>query len=199
MITFRALRTGEREEEAMPKANGKSGGGAPNTKALEKAVQKAILAVRTAKNALEGEDLESLTPDGRLYSSGKLREGEEVAMTAILDTVDEHPGLFASLAAHDHGKDDKVVETGPARGALARRALLAPLAKELEDLLTRVSDDMIGSGELAKDVTIPAYAIIKANVDMSPSVRKSAAPAIGFYAKTAKKKAPKKAPAAPTG
>lgn len=166
----------------MPK--GKNGGG----KGLERKVQKALLAIEAVIADLEGEDLEALTPDERQHSSGKLRDGEEEVMVSILDTIDAHPGLFASLAAHDHGKDDKVVETEPARSALARRALLAPLAKELGGLLTRVSDDMMANGEKAKDVTVPAYGIIKANAPMLPSLRKSAAPAIAFYQQTAKRK-----------
>ncbi|APR82198.1 Hypothetical protein A7982_07547 [Minicystis rosea] len=182
----------------MPKGNGKSGGDAPAMSALEKAVQKARAAVAAAVSELEKHDLESLTPDGRLHSSGKLREGEDEAMVSILDAVDAQPGVFAALAPHDHGQDAKVVETAPARTALARRALLAPLAKDLDALLTRVSDDMISSGEKAKDVTVPAYAIIKANADIAPALRKTAAPAIGFYAKAAKR-LPKKTPAAPKG
>lgn len=180
---------------AGKKSNGKPGGAkASSLKALESAVQKARLAVGKVMDELVEHDLASLTPDDRAHSSGKLREGEDVAMTAILDTVDKHTGLFASLAPHDHGDDDKMVETGPARTALARRALLAPLAKELDGLLTRVSDDMLASGEKAKDVTVPAYAIIKANADISSELRKSAAPAIGFYAGQARRARSKKAP-----
>jgi hypothetical protein len=182
---------------AKTKTGGKK---ATAASAFEKAVHQALLAVRAAKEDLDGHGLESLTPDDRQHSTGKLRDGEDEAMVAVLDTVDKQPGLFAALAPHDHGKDDKKVETAPARAALARRALLAPLAKELDDLLTRVSDDMIASAETAKDVTVPAYAIIKANADISPELRKAAAPAIGFYTQAAKKKGrSKKTAAAPTG
>jgi hypothetical protein len=165
---------------------------APGMTALEKAVEKATQGVRAARQALEGQDLESLTPDGRLHSAGKLREGEDLAMIGVLDTIDKFPGLFAALAPHDHGEDDQAVETGPSRAALARRALLAPLAKELADLLARVSDDMLACGEKAKDVTVPAYAIIKASAASSPALRASAAKAIGFYAAQAKRKKPAK-------
>ncbi|APR87536.1 hypothetical protein A7982_12885 [Minicystis rosea] len=184
----------------MPKGNAKSGGSATATSALEKAVQKARSAVAAVMSELEAHDLESLTPDDRLHSSGRLRDGEGEAMLSILDTVDAHPGLFAALAPHDHGNDDNAVETAPARAALARRALLAPLAKDLDTLLTRVSDDMMSSGEKAKDVTVPAYGIIKASAAIAPALRKAAAPAIGFYAKAAKqprKKGPDQA--APKG
>jgi len=183
-------------------AKSKSGGKSPpGLKALEKAVHKATLAVRAATKDLDEQGLESLTPDERQHSTGKLRDQEEAALVAILDAIDVQPGLFAALAPHDHGKDDKVVETGPARAAIARRLILAPLLKEIGELLTRVSDDVMASGARAKEVTVPAYAIIKANAAMAPAVRKAAAPAIGFYASKAKKAAPraKKAAKPPAG
>lgn len=169
-------------------ANNSVGGKTKNSAAsLKKAVDKALLALRQAREGLEAQGLDALTPEDRLHSAGRLREGEDKAMIAVLDAVDRQPGLFAALAPHDHGADDKKVETGPARDAIERRAVLAPLLDELDHLVTRVSDDMLSSGAKAKDVTVPAYAILKANADMSPELRKTAAPAIGFYARTAKR------------
>jgi hypothetical protein len=80
---------------------------------LEKVVNKLIAGIRAGKRDLLAEGLVSLTPDARLHSSGKLRDGEEEVMTDVLDTIDQYPGVFIALAPHDHGKDDKVVETGP--------------------------------------------------------------------------------------
>jgi glycosyltransferase involved in cell wall biosynthesis len=42
-------------------------------------------------------------------------------MTAILDTVDAFPAVFAAIAAKDGGADPNAVETGPARASLARK------------------------------------------------------------------------------
>ena len=160
-------------------------------KTLALAVEKARAALRAAEAALEAYDLAAYTSDERAHSAGKLRDGEDVALTGILDTVDAHPEHFASLAPHDHGTDDRKVETGPARAALARRSLLVPLAAELVALTQRGSDDVLSSGAFARDVTTPAYAIIKANAPINPALRKSASAALNFYAKQAQKKGPK--------
>ena len=91
------------------------------------------------------------------------------------------PAIFGALAARDHGSDDAVVETGPAREALARSVALAPLVRALSALLTRVSDGVLSSASLAKDVTVPAYGIIKANESLVPKLRQSAAVALNVH------------------
>jgi hypothetical protein len=130
-----------------------------------------------------------LTDEERLHSRGRLREGEVEALESTLDTIDAHPGLFASLAAQDHGKDDSLVETAPAREALVRAAALLPLQQALSRALARVGDEVLASAALTKDVTIPAYAIIKVNAPLSASVRKKAAPALDFHAAKVRPKA----------
>jgi hypothetical protein len=161
-------------------------------KRLVAAVEKARAALRVAEKALEAFDLAQLTSDERAHSSGKLRDGEGDVLEVVLDTVDAHPEQFASLAPHDHGTDERVVETGPARAALTRRNLLAPLGADLAALSQRVSDDVLASGALARDVTTPAYAIIRANAPLNAALRKSAARPLSYYVKQAQKKAPKK-------
>lgn len=170
-------------------------------KKLALAVEKARAALRAAEVALEAYDLAAYTSDERQHSAGKLRDGEDKALEGILDTVDAHPEHFASLAPHDHGTDDRKVETGPARAALARRTLLAPLASDLVTFAQRVSDDVMSSGALARDVTTPAYAIIKANAPINPALRKSAAFSLNFYVKQVQQKKPRASgkPAAATG
>jgi hypothetical protein len=161
-------------------------------KKLALAVEKARAALRAAEAALEAHDLAAYTSDERQHSAGKLRDGEDKALEGILDTVDAHPEHFISLAPHDHGTDDSKVETGPARAALARRSLLVPFASELAAFTQRVSDDVMSSGALARDVTTPAYAIIKANAPINPALRKSASSSLNFYVKQAQQKGPKK-------
>ncbi len=79
-----------------------------------------------------------------------------------------------------------MIETAPARASLARSQQLAPLAMVLESLVTRVSDDMLASAATSKDMTVPAYAIGKANAASNPKVRKTLSAAIDFYAKTSR-------------
>ncbi len=172
----------------------KASQGDASLKTLEQAVEKARAALRAAEAALEAHDLAAYTSEERAHSAGKLRDGEDKALEGILDTVDAHPEHFVSLAPHDHGADDGKVETGPARTALARRSLLAPLAGELAAFAQRVSDDVLSSGALARDVTTPAYAIIKANAPINPALRKSAAFSLNFYVKQVQSKG-SKAPA----
>jgi len=112
----------------------------------------------------------STSPRAQLGQAAR-RRGRH--LTVVLDTVDAHPEQFASLAPQDHGTDDRVVETGPARAALLRRSLLAALTGDLAALSLRVSDDVLASGELARDVTTPAYAIIRANAPINAALRKS--------------------------
>ena len=161
-------------------------------KALGLAVAKARQLVAAVQAALEAFELAAYTSEERAHSAGKLRDGEELALEGILDTVDAHPEHFISLAPHDHGTDDRKVETEPARNALARRALLVPLQIELAALTQRVSDDVMSSGAFTRDVTTPAYAIIKANAPLNPALRKSAAGSLNFYVKQAQPKGPKK-------
>ena len=163
-------------------------------KSLALAVAKAREAVHAAEAALEAYELAAYTSEERAHSAGKLRDGEELALEGILDTVDAHPEQFTSLAPHDHGTDDSKVETGPARTALARRGLLIPLQAELVALTQRVSDDVMSSGALTRDVTTPAYAIIKANAPINAALRKSASGSLNFYVKQAQKKGSKKSP-----
>jgi hypothetical protein len=187
----------------MGKGKNGGNGGSPEQTAVDaklaKVVDEGVDALRALLAALEGQGLGSKTPEDRTHSNGKLRDGEPDAMTNILDTVDKFPGLFQSLAPHDHGKDDSRVETAPSRMALAHRAKLQPLAAVAQKVLDLVSDEMLEHAEQAKDVTGPAYAIIKANADVSPELKKTAAPALTFYAEIAKRKGPKKAAPTPKG
>jgi len=73
-------------------------------------------------------DLARFTADERLHSNGRLRDGEDEVMVNILDTIDEMPGLFAALANRDHGSNPNIVETAPARAALAMRRSMTACA-----------------------------------------------------------------------
>ncbi len=155
---------------------------------LEEAVRVAREAVHNAKVALAKIDLAKLTAEERKFSSGRMREGESAVAMGLLDAIDAHAPTFHSLADRDGGEDPAVLETGPSRDALRRRALLEPLAKELDELHTSVSDDMLVSAATAKLLTVPAYAIAKANAPVNAKLRKAVSGAFDFYAKLGRRK-----------
>lgn len=158
-----------------------SSGSSSSNAALAAAVASAITAVKAVNTQLAGAGLVVLTPEQRQHTNGRIRQGEDEAMTSILETVDAHPGAFQFMAARDHGVDDLTVETQPAYDALARRDLLLPLQTALGQVLQRVDDDMLASGGIAKDVTTQAYRIIKGNVGANPTLRTEAGKAFTFY------------------
>lgn len=141
-----------------------------------------LAALAQIEQQLDALDLASLTADERVNSAGKLREGEDVILDELLDTVDSFPQTFAAIADKDHGTDDARVETGPTRQALARRRALAPISAALLKLSRRVDDDLLVQAEQVRDVTTPAYAILKANAAVDAKLRKRAAKVFDYYA-----------------
>ena len=150
-------------------------------KNMTEGIAQALAMIGKLEGQLDTLGLASLTKDERLHSTGKLRDGEEPVLEVILKTIDTHSTLFTSIADKDGGQDPTKVETAPSREALARRAALVPLFDALERLAKRVGDDILASGEHVKDVTIPAYAIIRANAPLNDELRRSAADALNFY------------------
>jgi hypothetical protein len=154
-------------------------------------------ALQAVQKQLDTLGLTSLTPEERTHSNGRLRGGEEKALTAILDSMDLRPGLFASLADRDGGTDDAKLETQPSRDALARVAALRPLAALADAISTLISDELLHQGAQVKEVTGPAYGIVKVNVGLDSKLAKKAEPATKFYGSNGKKsqqtKAKKKA------
>ena len=178
----------------MAKKTTKAKAGGKKTKAsggtsFEAAVADLVASAQAMRIAMNALDLAALTEDERKHTVGKLRDGEATAMGGILDTVDAFPQVFAALADKDGGSDPAVAETAPARAALARVQTLQPLAILLDSLLGRVSDDVLASASTAKDVTIPAYAIGKANAASNPKVRETMATALDFYSKLSRRSA----------
>lgn len=143
------------------------------------------------EDLLENLELARLTAEERQVANGRLRDGEAEVLETLLDTMDAFPGPFAVLADKDRGDDAATLETGPTRQALARRQALAPVAAALAQLTRRVEDDVLVQGERAREVTTPAYALLKANAAVDPKLRKKAAKVFDFYAKMGR---PKKLP-----
>lgn len=130
-----------------------------------------------------------LTSTQRQTSNGKLRDGEAPAMVNVLDTIDAFPGMFVSIADKDGGLDDAKVETGPAREDIALWTALSPVSTAIGELQTEVADKMLHAASSAKDVTVPAYAIIRANAPANAKMAKAAKPSTTFYGQPAKRRA----------
>lgn len=167
---------------------------APATAATtaEEAAAEVLALLAQAEKKLEELDLAQLTADERTGSSGKLRDGEGAILSILLDTIDSSPQTFAALADKDHGVDNSVVETAPTRQAIARREALAPVAATLARLSRRLDDDLLAQGEKIREVTSPAYAILKANAPVDAGLRKRASRVFDYYATRGR---PKKKPA----
>jgi hypothetical protein len=137
--------------------------------------------------------------DERLHSEGRLRDGEEAALTAVLDTVDAAPQYFTVLADKDNGRDPERFETDVLRERLERRAILAELAAELAPLATELDDHILHLGALVRPPVLAAYHIAKPLAGHDAQIGSHLAVARSFYgaparraAETRKKKAPPK-------
>jgi hypothetical protein len=135
------------------------------------------------------------TKETRKRSNGKLRNGETAALLAVLAAADKYPQYFSSLAAKDHGTDDTVFESAPAREALGRIEALAPAAEALERLAGRLGDSALRLGEKGRGVALAAYEIAKANAKNDEALAGEIAPAADYYQGVVR---PKNAKAVPT-
>jgi hypothetical protein len=171
----------------MANKNGKksNGSGAQGFEAQVATILTGVSALTASVKAL---GLPVLTDGERTHTMGKLRVGEAAAILGVFDTVDAFPQYFESLSDKDGGSDPNVVETQPARTALASSGALEPVVTALTQLQQMVSDGMIGNGEKAKELSVPAYAIGKAISGTNTKVRASMAPALTFYGSPARKR-----------
>jgi hypothetical protein len=184
---------------------------ARDQKSLEPINNAAIADVRGRVDVaviLIGEAMAALGPlvefddEERRHSNGRLKNGEDVAVTSVLDAADAFPTLFVALASKDRGKDDTVFESEPTRDALARRIQIARLASALEPLAQGLSDTMLSLGEDVREVAVPVYAIARVAAAINPALRAKLKAATAFYtaisARGLKTKKNKK-PAPPAG
>jgi hypothetical protein len=165
------------------KANGKS------TNDTSAAIQEALTHLIAASAALAKLGPVAYTSAQRITSNGKLRDGEADVMNGILDTVDAFHAVFSSIADKDGGIDDAKVETGPARAHIALWSALAPVAAKIDEIQTAIADKMLHEASSAKDVTLPAYAIIRANAPANAKLAKAGQRAMSFYGHPAKQRA----------
>jgi hypothetical protein len=158
-----------------------TGNGASAANAANAKVQKIATGLSAIATQIAALGLPSLTAEERATASGRLRGGEDVALLAILDTMDAFPAVFQSLAAKDFGTDDTAVETAPSRAALAQGEALQALVATAQQLAQSLSDAVLAAFTQVKEVTVPAYAIGKASAVNDAAVRKVLAPALDFY------------------
>jgi hypothetical protein len=180
----------------MGKSKDTQAGSAGGEAAFVAAVTKARALVKQAREALEAVGLYHLTDEERLHSNGRLRKDEPAAMTSVCDAMDAAPGVFEGLAPRDRGTDPGKVETGPTRAAIEHCQTVAPLVADLNELARDVGDDALASASLAKEVTVPAYAILLANAPINEKVRGAGKKALSFYGSFGLRRAQKKKRAA---
>ncbi len=142
-----------------------------------------------------------MTKEERKTSSGRVSKVELPILVKILDVIDAHAEVFSSLAAKDHGKDPKKVETDVARHAIELLEELVPLVEELQEAARQASDLALRLGEIVRNLTTPGYAIGNANASVNEALRSDIAIVNDAYRKRSQanksEKKPKKA--APTG
>jgi hypothetical protein len=131
--------------------------------------------------------LRQLTPDERVHTNGRLRDGEEDAIRSILLAAAKFPHYFVPFADRDHGKDSSRFEAEPALASLERRDLLAGVAKELTALLTKIEDTRLALAADARSVSMPVYEVAKSLAEADEKFRDALAPAITFYSTAARK------------
>lgn len=130
------------------------------------------------------------TVDDRSHSDGRIRnEGEERALRAVAATIERDPGSYRVLAAKDHGRDPKRVETELLIARLDRRAVLARLAAKLTPLAQKFEDTVLSQGERCKPVLSAGYQIGKALAEHDPETRTTLQPALDFYGAIGRKAA----------
>lgn len=123
----------------------------------------------------------ALSKDDRQASGGKFRSGEADILEKVLDVVDARPELFSVLAPRDGGDDPAAVETAAARDALARKVAADEAVAAAELYLKALRDYALVAGEEVRELTAPAYAIIRTNATVDASLRDAAAVPMAFY------------------
>ena len=148
---------------------------------------KAAALIQQARALLPG--LFLLTDEDRRHSDGRLRDGEDKALLAVLDVADARPESFKVLADKDSGRDPKTFETALLRERLERRAALADLAAELAPFAQELGDTLLVLGSFARMPTLAAYGIAKPLAQYDAEVRTKLAPALSFYGNLAQRAA----------
>ncbi|HEY2746902.1 MAG TPA: hypothetical protein VGL86_19905 [Polyangia bacterium] len=139
---------------------------------LKKAVADATTHLDKAAEALTF--LVSLTSEQRQHSNGKLKDGEDKAIAAIVETLSRQPAPFASLK----------VDPNQVTQLLQRRAVLAPLAEQATQLADDLTDTLLHIGEAIRGPVSSAYHVASALAPHDDAIAASLQPARQFYQAT---------------
>ena len=145
---------------------------------LEKAVDEAMGYLAKARALFPG--LAAISDEAR-GQLPRVRDGEDVAIMAILDAVDTRPAFFESLADQDGGHDPKRFETDFLRDSLRKREILAKAARELAPFSLAVGDALLELGSDAKGPALAAYRIASGVRETDAILREKLKPASDFY------------------
>jgi len=115
--------------------------------------------------------LVSLTSEERQHSNGRMRNGEEAALTAVIDTVSNHPQIFSALKL-----DAKALKS-----LLERRDLLTSSAERARHLADDLTDTQLHLGEAVKTPILTAYHLGVAVGSHDPALASGIQPARQFY------------------
>lgn len=150
---------------------------------VRKLASEANAAIKALNDALSMAS--PMTSIERQHSNGKLKDGEETAIRAIVETVTRFPEPFRGLKGNA-----KILSEG-----LEMRGLLSPIVENLQKLQARASDALLRSGESIKTASSPLYEIASALAKHDPELANALQPARQFYqapaqaaARTRKKK-----------
>jgi hypothetical protein len=139
------------------------------------------------------------TENDRAHTDGRVRgPDEEVALRAILATVEHRPEAFQVLADKDQGRDPKKLETDLLRARLECRGVLAGLSDAIAPLAQMLHDTVLDQGELCKPTLSAAYRMAKPMAEHDAALRTKLQPAIDYYASNARKSAASRAAAKAT-
>ena len=130
-------------------------------------------------------DAVELTADDRAHAA-RLRSGEEVALTGVLDYADARPEFFTTLADKDNGKDPSTFETKLLRQRIGAAAILQKIVDRLEKTRLPISDSALYVTTLAKAPVLAAYEIAKVHARHDDVHGKKLNAAINLYSSIAK-------------
>ena len=139
---------------------------------LKKAVADASAHLEKAAEALTF--LVSLTSEQRQHTNGKLKDGEDKAIAAVVDTLSRHPGPFTSLK----------IDPSQMTQLLQRRAVLAPLAEQATQLADDLTDTLLHIGESIRGPISSAYHVASAIAPHDDAIAATLQPARQFYQAT---------------
>jgi hypothetical protein len=165
-----------------------------STEQLTRNADRAIELIREIEALLPG--LVLFTQGDRTHTDGRVRgPDEEVALRAVLATIEHRPEVFQVLADKDQGRDPKKLETELLRARLECRGVLARVSDALAPLAQKLEDTVLDQGELFKPTLSAAYHIAKPLAEHDAGLRTALQPALDYFGGLSRKSAASRAAA----